>query len=210
MRQTSAKSNDCKILGRMAGNVRHSHSIYGEDFLCIEVEVMRLSGQLDVLPVTVSAKRLRRSGAKPGDFVRVQGQFRSYNRIQQGNSHLVLTVFARTMAKVEGNCDQLNWIYLDGFVCKPPVYRRTPFSREIADVLLAVNRSYNKSDYIPCICWGSNARFAGRLQVGDRLHVWGRVQSREYEKQTEKGTYEKRRAYEASIYQLKVFTPVAH
>lgn len=140
-----------------------------------------------------------------GEYIEIQGQFRSYNRHEEKHNRLVLSVFARELRFIDEDEEFLptNQIFLDGFICKPPVYRKTPLGREIADVLLAVNRPYGKSDYIPCICWGRNANFARSFEVGGRLHIWGRIQSREYIKKLSETETEKRTAYEVSVSKLE-------
>ena len=141
-----------------------------------------------------------------GMSIMVQGQFRSYNRHEERKNRLVLSVFAREIEFVDETPEssKTNQIYLDGYICKEPVYRKTPLGREIADLLLAVNRPYGKSDYIPCICWGRNARFASNFTVGTRCEIWGRIQSREYMKRLSEDDAEKRIAYEVSVSKLEL------
>lgn len=193
-------NNVVYLTGRVAEEPRYSHQVFGEGFYETKVEVERLSGLVDVIPVTVSERLLGEGDFEEGKYVSVSGQFRSYNKIADGKSRLMLTVFVR-----ETNEDlppNTNKIELIGYVCKPPVYRTTPFKREIADVLIAVNRAYNKSDYIPCIAWGRNARFAEKLVVGDKVGLSGRIQSREYRKTDENGVESIRVAYEISVNRL--------
>ena len=193
-------NNVVYLTGRVAEEPKYSHQIFGEGFYETKVEVERLSGLVDVIPVTVSERLLGEGDFEEGKYVSVSGQFRSYNKIADGKSRLMLTVFVR-----ETNEDlppNTNKIELIGYVCKPPVYRTTPFKREIADVLIAVNRAYNKSDYIPCIAWGRNARFAEKLVVGDKVGLSGRIQSREYRKTDENGVESVRVAYEISVNRL--------
>lgn len=193
-------NNVVYLTGRVAEEPRYSHQVFGEGFYETKVEVERLSGLVDVIPVTVSERLLGEGDFEEGKYVSVSGQFRSYNKIADGKSRLMLTVFVR-----ETNEDlppNTNKIELIGYVCKPPVYRTTPFKREIADVLIAVNRAYNKSDYIPCIVWGRNARFAEKLVVGDKVGLSGRIQSREYRKTDENGVESVRVAYEISVNRL--------
>lgn len=193
-------NNVVYLTGRVAEEPRYSHQVFGEGFYETKVEVERLSGLVDVIPVTVSERLLGEGDFEEGKYVSVSGQFRSYNKIADGKSRLMLTVFVR-----ETNEDlppNTNKIELTGYVCKPPVYRTTPFKREIADVLIAVNRAYNKSDYIPCIAWGRNARFAEKLVVGDKVGLSGRIQSREYRKTDENGVESVRVAYEISVNRL--------
>jgi primosomal replication protein N len=140
-----------------------------------------------------------------GYVLRANGQFRSYNRHEEKHNRLVLSAFARELKflEEEDSLAPVNQIFLDGYICKPPVYRKTPLGREIADVLLAVNRPYGKSDYIPCICWGRNARFAGNLEIGSRIQLIGRIQSREYQKRVSENELIRRVAYEVSVNKLE-------
>ncbi len=200
--------NNCTSLsGRIASKPEFSHEVYGEGFYIIMVEVSRLSDTYDFIPVMFSERLLPLSEFQEGFTIAVEGQFRSYNNYNADSRHkLLLTVFARDIVISEPQ-EELkipNSIFLNGFVCKKPVYRTTPFGREIADILLAVNRAYNKSDYIPCIAWGRNARFASHFQVGDNIKVWGRIQSRKYQKKLQDGTVEDRTAYEVSISKIEI------
>ena len=169
----------------------------GEKFYDTTVSVERLSGQSDVIPITVSDRLMEGQNFEIGNLIGLIGQFRSYNKIVDGKSKLVLRVFVRELCECDENAP--NVIELEGYVCKPPVYRTTPFKREIADLLIAVNRAYNKSDYIPAIAWGRNARYASTFDVGDKIHLVGRIQSRIYQKSLDDGTIEERVAYEVSI-----------
>ena len=187
--------NRVTLCGTLLSEPAYSHSLYAEAFYCCRIAAPRLSGAQDVLPVTVSERLFGEKFPKAGDMVLVSGQLRSYNRQENGVNRLILTVFAQSFSAGE---TVRNEILLCGYVCKPPIYRVTPFSREIADVLLAVNRAYGKSDYIPCICWGRNARFAGTLPVGECVCMSGRIQSREYQKRLEDGSVQLRTAYEVS------------
>ena len=171
----------------------------------MELLVRRLSDSEDRIPVMVSERLLDVTQDYTGRYIEIQGQFRSYNRHEEKRNRLVLSVFARELNFVEETEESvpLNQIFLDGFICKPPVYRRTPLGREIADMLLAVNRPYGKSDYIPCICWGRNARYASAFAVGGHVLLWGRIQSREYMKRTGDNETERRTAYEVSVSKLE-------
>ena len=192
-------------MGKIASEFFYSHEIYGEGFYMVDVEVERLSDSTDLIPVMVSERLLDVNQDYTGQLISVSGQFRSYNRHEEKKNKLVLSVFAREIEfidQVDENTKS-NQIFLDGFICKEPIYRKTPLGREIADLLLAVNRPYGKSDYIPCICWGRNARFASTFQVGDRCIVWGRIQSREYMKKISEEELEKRVAYEVSVSKLE-------
>lgn len=198
------KNNRVYVMGEIVSEAKFSHEVYGEGFYEFFVQVMRLSGQADILPVTVSERLIKSSDLKMGSTISALGQFRSYNKLENGKSRLMLTVFVREL--VEANAgNNPNSIVLSGYICKPPVYRTTPFNREIADVLLAVNRAYNKSDYIPCIAWGRNARFVQNLKVGDRVALSGRIQSREYQKRLSETDVVTMTAYEVSVSKLAAF-----
>lgn len=198
------ENNVITLVGKIVSDRRFSHEIYGEGFYIFDLEIPRLSDNSDIIPVTVS-ERILTDDFKIGVNVKVDGQFRSYNNYENEKNKLVLTVFVKDIT-IQDEIDESvnpNEIILDGYVCKKPIYRTTPFGREISDILLAVNRAYNKSDYIPCIAWGRNARFCQNLQVGDNIKVWGRIQSRQYEKKFENGTSEVRRAYEVSVCKME-------
>jgi len=171
----------------------------------VNVLVRRLSDSADVIPVMISERLIDVTEDYTGEYIRVAGQFRSYNRHEENKNRLMLSIFAREIQFIEEDTEntKTNQIFLDGYICKPPIYRKTPLGREIADILLAVNRPYGKSDYIPCISWGRNARFASSFEVGTRVRVWGRVQSREYTKKLSETECEKRIAYEVSISKLE-------
>ena len=201
------ENNHIVLVGKVTSDKRFSHEIYGEKFYVFDLSVPRLSGNSDIIPVTIS-ERLMVNGELPlNTKVTVEGQFRSYNSYGEGRNRLVLTVFAKNVTLLEDQENEVeakkdfisNEVTLIGYICKKPIYRQTPFGREISDILLAVNRAYNKSDYIPCIAWGRNARFAGGLEVGAHLQVSGRVQSREYTKKIGEEEVERRVAYEVSV-----------
>ena len=198
-------NNQVSIAGEVVSEFVYSHDVFGEGFYVLEISVSRLSESNDIIPVMVSERLINVKNSYVGMFVQINGQFRSYNRHEENKNRLVLSVFAReiTVSEEETEIAKPNYIFLDGYVCKQPVYRKTPLGREIADVLLAVNRPYGKSDYIPCICWGRNARFADSFEVGGRVQVWGRIQSREYQKKLSETEYEKRVAYEVSVSKLE-------
>lgn len=207
-----SENNHIIMVGKVTSDKRFSHEIYGEKFYIFDLSVPRLSGNSDIIPITIS-ERLMVNGELPiGTKITVEGQFRSYNSYGEGKNKLVLTVFAKNVtlledqeSEVEARKDFIsNEVTLIGYICKKPVYRQTPFGREIADLLLAVNRAYNKSDYIPCIAWGRNARFCENIEVGTEVKVVGRVQSRTYEKKYEDGTSETKVAYEVSISSLEI------
>lgn len=199
------ENNQVTISGEIVSDFRYSHQLYGEGFYVVDVKVQRLSENFDTIPVTVSERLMDVSKDCAGMFVRVNGQFRSYNCHEERKNRLVLSVFAREVEFISEfpNDAEANQIYLEGYICKEPVYRKTPLGREIADVLLAVNRPYGKSDYIPCICWGRTANWAGSLKVGTRCQILGRIQSREYVKKLADETTETRVAYEVSVSKLE-------
>lgn len=198
MNYEQMNNNRVHIRGKIISAPKYTHQVFEEDFYEMDVEVARLSEIVDVIPITVSEKLLNENTFDIGSTISINGQFRSYNKQIEGKSKLVLTVFAREL--VQDNDDvNPNLIELTGYVCKPPVFRTTPFKREICDILLAVNRAYNKSDYLPCIAWGRNARFVKNINVGEKVSLSGRIQSREYEKRIDENTAEKKVAYEISI-----------
>lgn len=203
MNYNTEKNNKVYIYGEIVSEAAFSHEVYGEGFYEFFVKVMRLSGQADILPVTVS-ERIMTDDMKIGSKICALGQFRSYNKLEGGKSRLMLTVFIRELLETQPGKNP-NSIVLSGYICKPPVYRTTPFNREIADLLIAVNRSYNKSDYIPAIAWGRNARFVRNLSVGDRVALSGRIQSREYQKKQPDESFVAMTAYEVSISKLAAF-----
>ena len=200
------ENNQVTVMGEIVSDFSFSHEIFGEGFYMVDVKVQRLSESYDVIPVMMSERLIDVTADYKGMLVCVNGQFRSYNRHEEHRNKLVLSVFAREIEFVEEveESAKSNQIFLDGYICKAPIYRKTPLGREIADVLLAVNRPYGKSDYIPCICWGRNARYAGNFQVGDRCLIWGRIQSREYMKKLDEEKVEKRVAFEVSVSKLEL------
>ncbi len=207
-----SENNHIILVGKVTSDKRFSHEIYGEKFYIFDLSVPRLSGTSDIIPITVS-ERLMVGGDLPvGTKITVEGQFRSYNSYGEGKNKLVLTVFAKNIEMLEDQESEIeakkdfvsNEVTLIGYICKKPIYRQTPFGREIADILLAVNRAYSKSDYIPCIAWGRTARFCENMEVGTEVKVVGRVQSRQYEKKHEDGTVENKVAYEVSVSSLEV------
>ena len=204
MNYVTEKNNKVYVMGEIVSDAKFSHEVYGEGFYEFFVKVMRLSGQADILPVTLSERLIQGAMLAKGKTLCALGQFRSYNKIENGKSRLMLTVFVRELLDDIPNKNP-NSVLLSGYICKPPVYRTTPFNREIADVLIAVNRAYNKSDYIPCIAWGRNARFVKNLCVGDRIAVSGRIQSREYQKKLSETDIKTRTAYEVSVSKLAAF-----
>ena len=204
MDHAAEKNNRVFLMGEIVSEAVFSHEVYGEGFYEFFVKVMRLSGQADILPVTISERLIRGHELRAGSTLCALGQFRSYNKLEGGRSRLMLTVFVREILEAEPAANP-NSIVLTGYICKPPVYRTTPFNREIADLLVAVNRAYNKSDYIPCIAWGRNARFVQNLKVGDRVALSGRIQSREYVKRLSESEQVTMTAYEVSVSKLAAF-----
>ena len=210
------ENNHLVLVGKVTSEKTYSHEIYGEKFYIFDLEVPRLSSAVDIIPITVSERLLTSLDLQIGKTLSVEGQFRSYNSYQNERNKLILTVFAKDIIEVENQESEneenqeekkdtvTNEVILSGYVCKKPIYRQTPFDREIADLLLAVNRAYNKSDYIPCIAWGRNARFCQNMEIGAEVKITGRVQSRSYEKKHEDGTSETRVAYEVSISSMEI------
>ena len=196
-------TNVVYLRGELDENMEFSHEIFGEKFFNAKIKINRLSESYDILPLTVSERLLQDIDIKSNNKVNVIGQLRSYNKNIDNRNRLVLTVFVREIKQVEDENKDPNSIFLDGYICKEPIYRKTPLGREITDLLVAINRPYNKSDYIPSIVWGRNAKFAKTLKVGDRIQMWGRVQSREYENKVENGEAIKKVAYEVSISKIK-------
>ena len=205
MSEKILENNRVSVVGEVASPFTFSHEVYGEGFYLTTILVNRLSDQVDEIPLMVSERLMDVKRDYRGGIIEATGQFRSFNRHEGNRNRLVLSVFAREIRFPEDYTDgtKTNQIYLDGFLCKAPIYRRTPLGREIADLLVAVNRPYGKSDYIPCIAWGRNARYASSFEVGSRFRVWGRVQSREYTKKTSEEQVEKRVAYEVSVSKLE-------
>ena len=225
------ENNYLTLVGKVASEKKFSHEIYGERFYSFDLLIPRLSGSADIIPVTASERLFTDEMLQDGTKLLIKGQFRSYNSYENERNKLILTVFAKDIEEVKEDEEEVetenveetenvdseearkeafkkdyitNEVVLIGYICKKPVYRQTPFGREIADLLLAVNRAYNKSDYIPSIAWGRNARFCQNLEVGTEVKIVGRVQSRNYEKKLEDGTVLKKVAYEVSIGSLEV------
>ena len=213
------ENNYLTLVGKVTSEKEFSHEIYGERFYTFDLSTPRLSGNADIIPVTVSERLINDDMMAIGSKLLVKGQFRSYNSYENEKNRLILTVFAKDIEKLEEPSEEgeetelnelakkdtiTNEVVLIGYICKKPIYRQTPFGREIADILLAVNRAYNKSDYIPSIAWGRNARFCQNLEVGTEVKIVGRIQSRNYEKKYEDGTVVKKVAYEVSIGSLEI------
>ena len=211
------ENNYITLVGKVTVEKRLSHEIYGERFYVFDLKIPRLSGNADIIPVTISERIITDETLLEGNKILVKGQFRSYNSYVNEKNKLILTVFAKDISVIDEKEEEkdaeneivrkdiiTNEVILIGYICKKPIYRQTPFGREISDILLAVNRAYNKSDYIPCIAWGRNARFCQTIEVGTQVKVVGRVQSRTYEKKFEDGTSEIRVAYEVSVGSLEI------
>lgn len=194
-------NNTLTLTGKIVSEPIFSHEVFGEGFYETQMSVTRLSDQVDILPITISERLLGEYDVKVGDVISVEGQFRSYNKLEGDKSRLMLTVFVREILDnlTDTEYNNPNQIEITGYICKQPIYRTTPFKREICDVLLAVNRAYNKSDYIPCILWGRNARYIRNMPIGAKITVNGRVQSRNYQKITDTGECVERTAYEVSV-----------
>ena len=200
------ENNQVSIVGEVVSDFTFSHEVFGEGFYMLNVSVKRLSDSCDIIPLMISERLIDVNADYRGAYIRAAGQFRSYNRHEEKKNRLVLSVFVRELEFTDEEVEnaKTNQIFLDGYICKPPVYRKTPLGREIADILLAVNRPYGKSDYIPCICWGRNARYAEHFKVGERCAIWGRIQSREYMKKLDEENVEKRVAFEVSVSKLEL------
>lgn len=200
------ENNNVVMSGEIVTDFEFSHEVFGEGFYMVNVSVNRLSNQPDVIPLMVSERLVDVTQSYAGMLVEVNGQFRSYNRHEGAKNRLVLSIFVREWDFVDTDSEagRTNQIFLDGYICKSPIYRKTPLGREIADVLVAVNRPYSKSDYIPCVLWGRNARYISRLEVGAHIQLEGRIQSREYIKKLDDGTQETRTAYEVSVSRIDV------
>ncbi len=199
------ENNQVTIMGQVASGFAFSHEVFGEGFYMVEVLVQRLSSSYDRIPLMISERLIDVTQDYTGEYISVSGQFRSYNRHEEQKNRLILSVFVREVSFVDEEPDgsRTNSILLDGYICKEPVYRKTPLGREIADLLLAVNRPYGKSDYIPCICWGRNAQFAAGFEVGEHIQILGRIQSRDYVKKISETETQKRTAYEVSVSKLE-------
>lgn len=200
------ENNKAMVAGRIVSGLSFSNEVYGEKFYQMMLEIERASGNVDIIPLMVSERLLDVQKDYTGCIVEVTGEYRSYNRKDGDRNRLELHLFAQQLWFMDeaGDATVNNQIFMSGYICKPPVHRTTPFGREVADILLAVNRQYGKSDYIPCIAWGRNAGFAAHLEVGTRIDVQGRIQSREYNKQISETEYEKRIAYEISLSRIEV------
>lgn len=203
MENTLSQTNSITLCGKICSSFELSHQVYGESFYSFYIENKRLSDATDILPIIISERLLVNESFAHGDMVAINGQIRSYNSSDGIKTHLVLSIFVKNIQRLDDTEDATNSVMLDGYICKTPVYRTTPFGREIADVLLAVNRAYGKSDYIPVICWGRNAKFVASLEVGTNIALYGRMQSRNYQKRLENGESITKTAYEVSASKLE-------
>lgn len=203
--ENNISNNQAEMIGIVEDEPIFNHELFGENFYIFTLKIPRLSGINDYIKIMVSDRLMTDFEIHPGNEIKIVGQFRSYNSYQNGENRLILTVFAKDLMLPESEKrNNPNLLYLNGFICKEPIYRTTPFGREITDILLAVNRTYNKSDYIPVIAWGRNARYCRSFHVGDRIKIWGRVQSREYQKKLNDDTSLTKTAYEVSISKLEL------
>ena len=200
------ENNTVEVAGEVVTEPEYSHEAFGERFYIFNISVKRLSGMLDTIPVTISERAINLGKIRVGNRFKIYGQFRSFNKHMEREHRLILSVFARDIMELDDNQLDVNenYIFLDGYVCKEAIYRKTPLGREIVDMLIAVNRSYGKSDYIPCIAWGRNARYASGLVVGTHIKVCGRIQSREYTKRISETESEQRMAYEVSVSSIEL------
>lgn len=203
--ENKVENNQVRITGEIVSEFQYSHEVFGEGFYMVEVSVNRLSNFADTIPMMVSERLIDTQQNCLGRYIWVDGQFRSYNRHEEKKNRLELFIFAKELEFVDEilQGDKNNQIFLDGYICKEPIYRKTPLGREIADLLIAVNRSYGKSDYIPCICWGRNARYSSGFEIGGHVQVYGRIQSREYVKKLSETEVEHRVAYEVSVSKIE-------
>ena len=198
------ENNKVRIVGEIVGQFEYSHEVFGENFYIGQLKIERTSGVLDFIPIMVSDRMVDVSADWNGIFVGIEGNFRSYNKNEEGKKRLMLSVFVREFKQLENVYYNDNNIELDGYICKETICRKTPLGREIADLLVAINRPYGNSDYIPCIAWGRNAVYSSELEVGTRIKLCGRIQSREYTKRISETETETRTAYEVSISKLEV------
>jgi len=203
------QNNIIKLTGKIINQPFENHKIYNEIFYIFNIKIKRLSQTYDILPVTVSQRIINNNLTKlePNKFINITGQIRSYNNFDLNNNktRLILTVFAQNInfdAYDFNNNNNFNQAFLNGYICKKPIYRKTPLGREITDILLAVNRFYNKSDYIPCIAWGQNAKLTSKLNISDNIKLTGRLQSRDYQKKMPDGEILNKTTYELSISKL--------
>lgn len=187
--------NQITLRGDLAGMPEYSHENHGKKFYRFYLEVERLSGAVDTLPVIAELKVLEQLDLTAGSRIRAEGQVRSHNVTDDSGRHLLIFVFASELFAEEGPA--VNTLRLSGAICREPTYRRTPLGREICDVMLAVPRAFRRADYLPCILWGTTAQQASSCHTRDKIRIYGRLQSRIYTKMTDEGP-EERTAYEIS------------
>ncbi len=209
LEMTNETNNNVTISGEVVDTPVISHNVYGEDFYSFNIKVKRLSDAYDEIPILISERLVTINSLQPGTYIKLVGQIRSYNSYskEENKNKLVLTIFSKhieLISEEDIQVNDINEIELNGFICKAPIYRTTPFGREICDMLVAVNRNYNKSDYIPCISWGRNAKFAGTFSVGDNIKLVGRIQSRKYQKKLSETDVMEKTAYEISINKMEI------
>ena len=197
------ESNIAELCGAVLSGLKFSHKTYGEIFYTFVLGIERRSGYIDEINVMVSERLIFENPPRINDYVEIKGQIRTYNETFEGRNKLNIVVFAKEISLSENFGYNENYVYLEGYLCKSPLRRTSPLGRDICDLMLAVNRMYNKSDYIPCIAWGRNAGYAESLGIGTKLAVEGRIQSREYKKKLEDGTSEMRKAFEVSIVKIE-------
>lgn len=207
------ENNNIRLVGKITADIEFNHETYGEKFYDTKVQVKRLSGDVDEINLIISDRLIVGKNLEVGTIVEINGQLRSYNYYteKENRRRLLLNIFVRDIRTVSDSelredeeLETTNEVELIGHICKKPIYRKTPFGREISDILVAVNRPYGKSDYLPCIAWGRNARFSENLEVGQIIRIVGRMQSRQYNKELQDGTSEERVAYEVSIGTLEL------
>ena len=206
MENSYFENNKVTVIGEVCSEFTFSHAVYGENFYIFKLCIQRMSENEDIINITASERFFADVKPIEGQLLKIDGQFRSYNNYSETGNRLILTVFAKEIEflnEIPEYCNP-NQIYLSGYICKQPIYRTTPFQREITDILLAVNRLYNKSDYIPCIAWGRNAKYAEHFEVGTHLKIWGRIQSRDYQKKLDDDIIVTRTAFEVSVSKMEV------
>ena len=203
MGNINLETNTVALVGKVSTDFQYSHEVFGEGFYKFEIAIERTSNYVDYIPVMISERLVDVKKDLTGTYVYVSGSYRSFNLHEDNKSRLVLTVFAHEI-ETDVDYELTNNVMLTGYVCKAPVYRKTPLGREITDLVLAVNRAYGKSDYIPCVCWGRTARFASTFEVGTEVKLCGRIQSRAYQKQISETEVEDRIAYEVSVSKVEI------
>ena len=197
--------NQIIVRGSLTALPRFSHENHGKRFFRFSLEVPRLSGNVDILPVVAEEKILNQMDLSGGEMLTVIGQIRSHNTRQEGVRRLLVFIFAADM--IAEDAEPMNDVMIEGPLCREPVYRRTPLGREICDAMIAVPRAFNRADYLPCILWGRTAQDISRCHTRDRVRITGRLQSRVYTKLTDDGPIE-RTAYEISALSAEVLDDV--